>query len=59
MVRYLNMVSWNIVTIYMQNGSYSQLLRTLCTMGLLCHAGLFYQSSWSLQEGVALSSAPD
>jgi hypothetical protein len=34
-------------------------LRTLCTMGPCCHAGLVFQSSWLLHECVASSSAAD
>jgi hypothetical protein len=58
-VRYLNTVSWNIVTVYIQNGNYSQKLRTLCMMGPLCHAGLFFPSSLLLNGSVAPSSAGD
>jgi hypothetical protein len=58
MVRYLNMVSWNIITVYIQNGSFSQWLHTLCN-GSSCHAGLLFQSSWLLHESVAPSSAAD
>jgi hypothetical protein len=34
-------------------------LRTLCTMGPCCHAGLLSQSSWLLHESVATFSAAD
>jgi hypothetical protein len=47
------------ITIYKQNGNYSLWLHTPCSMGLLCHAGLFFQSSRLLHESVAPSSAAD
>jgi hypothetical protein len=54
-----NMMLWNIIAVYIQNGHYLQWLHTLCTMGPSCHARLFFQSSWSLHESVAPSSAAD
>jgi hypothetical protein len=36
----LNLMWWNIITVYIQNGNYSQWLHTLCTMGPPCYAGL-------------------
>ncbi len=48
----LNMMSWNIIAIYIWNGNYSQWLHTLWTMGPPCHARL-------LHESVASSSASD
>ncbi len=58
-MRYSDMVLWNIGNIYIQNGNYSQYLRTLCTMGPLCHAWLFFPSSLLLHKAVASSSAGD
>ncbi len=55
----LNIVSWKIITVCIQNSNYSQRLHTLCTMGPPCHVGLFFQSSWLLHKSVAPSSAAD
>ncbi len=52
-------MSWIIGNIYTQNGNYSQYLHTLCTVGPLCHAWLFFPSSSLLHDAVALSFAGD